>query len=107
MREKHKAIGQQGAWFATVNGRRMPCIHDVWLKKLHYCDPGIRPGEKKWEELFEAIRLEREVILAKSSAGSSGALVRVGYIATWTVSPPQITESGLEFDLLERRLELI
>ena len=103
---KYKAIGEQGSWFAEVNGARLPCIHNYWLKRLHYCDPGVRPGEKQWDEFIAAIQAGGEVILTNSSPNESGIFERKGYICAWKVSPPQVTENGLEFDLISRDLEL-
>jgi hypothetical protein len=98
---KPKAVGQRGSWFADVLGEQ-PCIHDYWLKGLHYIDPGGRVGQKQWDEYIAAIREKLTIVLTHSQPGKDGTFARKGYVATYAVANVEVTHAGLELDLVRR-----
>jgi hypothetical protein len=63
-----KAVGARGDWFAEVDGERLPCVHEFWWEKraLTYNDTKLRSGPKP-DELFEAIKALKRVILTKDT----------------------------------------
>jgi hypothetical protein len=103
---KPKAVGQRGSWYAEVLGELLPCAHDYWLKRGHYIDPGVKPGEKKWDDYISAIREGGVIVLTHSQRDENGTFTRKGYNATFSVANVAVTENGLEFDLVNRLVDL-
>ena len=103
---KPKVIGKRGSWFAEVGGERLPCIHDHWLKKMHYIDPGVVVGNRQWDEYIAAIKERQIVILTLDKMRENGAFQRTGYAATYSVSNVTVTEAGLEMDLVQRLIDV-
>ncbi len=109
---KVKAIGERGSWFAKVDGERLPCVHQYWVKGLHHCDPGFGSGERQWDELFRSIVELKRVILTKDEPiaapdRKSGFLFnRTGYIAVYSVANIEADDRGLRFDLTGRLCDL-
>lgn len=49
-----RAKGQRGSWFATVEGKVLPCVHKHWVKGLSHHDPFARhegENQSKIDEL--------------------------------------------------------
>jgi hypothetical protein len=99
---KIKATGQRGSWFADVAGEQIPCVHDYWLKGLHYTNPEGRVGEKQWDDYIAAIKEKLTVVLTHSQLGDDGTFKRKGYVATYAVANVAVTGAGLELDLVRR-----
>jgi hypothetical protein len=83
-----KAVGRIGDWFATVDGERLPCVHEHWAKGgwPQYYDPEARPGLLDFDRHKEGIRSKRRVILQqdeppRTSADGKPILIRGGYVA--------------------------
>lgn len=105
-----KAKGIRGSWFATVDGERLPCVHDHWWKGTSYDDPGIKPSSKA-SELVDAIREKKRVILTKDKAIPSDndeamGFDRKGYIAIFSVDLIEFDDAGLRFKFVKRLEDL-
>jgi hypothetical protein len=85
MHPKLKAIGTRGSWFAMVNGESLPCVHQHWLKGLHYCDPNLKPGKPYWDRFVRAIDDGGRVILTKGDHLGGTNFRRTGYIVIFSV----------------------
>ncbi|WP_143062066.1 hypothetical protein [Faunimonas pinastri] len=105
--QKIKATGQRGSWFARADGEKLPCVHKHWWRGGRYHDPFARPGEKKWDELIDAIRTGKRVILTDDDVSAdSSEFRRKGYIAVFAVSDVHVDETGLHFSMDARLKEL-
>ena len=103
-KKQKKAVGQQGSWFATVDGERLPCVHQHWVHSdngtLHYCDPiPNRETNPKYPDYFKEIESCGMVILTKDKVPE---WQRLGYIAVFRIDNFRLDETGLNFDLIER-----
>lgn len=103
---KPKAVGARGSWFAEVQGEQLPCVHDYWLGKMHYIDPGVVVGQRQWDEYIEAIKQKQIVVLTHGKRGEDGVFHRSGYVATYAVANVCVTQAGLEMDLIKRLINL-
>lgn len=112
-----KAFGQRGSWFATVDGDRLPCVHQYWVKGLLHHDRfrrhDGRDGEgEKIRELVDAIQAGKRVVLTSDepqldAAGEVRGFKRTGYIAVYRVEDVTYSASeGLRFRLAERLKDL-
>jgi hypothetical protein len=99
---KKKALGERGSWFATVDGERLPCVHQHWITGTRHCDPHVRT-DGKWPNFIEAIEAGKKVIVTKDDVTT---WTRTGYVAVFRVENVVVDETGLCFDLAERLDEL-
>jgi hypothetical protein len=103
-----KAIGERGSWFATVEGERLPCVHEQWckfeLRQMHYHDQLVQPGERQCEEFVAAIQAQRRVILTRSKHqhGEVQTAEREGYIALFQIDDVEFGADGLRFRFTKR-----
>jgi len=83
-----KVVGKRGSWFARAGKEDLPCVHKEWFKSgnphNYYYDEGAKPGEKKWDELIDAIKQKKRVILT-NDRWENGNFERTGYIAIYDV----------------------
>jgi len=79
-RPKSKAIGERGSWFASVNGERLPCVHQFWIKGTHHCAPRVSQHSKKDVELVAAVRASGKVIVTTDIAIDEGGRIRAYWI---------------------------
>lgn len=101
-----KAIGERGSWFALIDGERLPCVHRHWVTGTHHCDPNVG-HDVKWTELIEAIsELKRVVLTSDHVSSDEKSFVRTGYIAVFRIDNLSNVDGNLEFDLVERLIEL-
>lgn len=100
-----KAIGHQGSWFAKVGDQEVPCVWAFWLTAMHYQDIGADPSDTKWQKFLEALRSSKLVALTGRRV-QDGKWLREGYIGLFKIENVTLTESGLEFDLVERTAHL-
>lgn len=101
-----KANGQRGSWFATVKGEELPCVHEHWLKRSNYDDPSARPGIKKFDDLYNAIKEKKRVVLTKDNYLGDHQFERTGYIAVFEVVGLEMDDNGLRFRMVRRLDEL-
>jgi hypothetical protein len=103
-------MGKIGSWFATVDGKSLPCVHSHWLRpKGQYHDPNAAPGTPKWDEHFAAIRDGARVILTRSKIGDEKGgfgFERKEYVAVFSVDTVEISGSDLRFRFRDRLMEL-
>ncbi|MGR9435362.1 hypothetical protein ACU8OP_10180 [Rhizobium leguminosarum] len=113
---RKKAVGQRGSWFATVDGKELPCVHELWLKCTHYHDP-FEPVENgpsltKIQAFVQAIQHEKRVILTRGPArrNSEGMVLgftRQSYIAIFAVDDVTFDPGiGLKFTITSRLADL-
>ncbi|MGO8198179.1 hypothetical protein ACC735_02455 [Rhizobium ruizarguesonis] len=111
-----KAVGQRGSWFATVDGKELPCVHKHWLKWPHYHDP-FKPVENgpnltKIQEYVEAIQHEKKVILTNDTVhrdpqGMVSGFTRQSYVAMFAVDDVTFDPgTGLKFRIISRLSDL-
>jgi hypothetical protein len=105
---KLKARGSRGSWFAEVDGKRLPCVHQHWVKRLQYNDPGITPGVRKNDEYINAIK-DGMVILTTDDIVSHEPFQfkRTGYVAIYTVDEVVADDNGISFRFMSRVNNLI
>jgi hypothetical protein len=103
--ETLKATGRRGDWFATIDGKDVPCAWNWWLTKTHYFDPHARPDTGKWVKYIAAIRRDRKVALTGKKE-KDGKWERDGYIGLYKIGKIITTDTTLEFDLIERLANL-
>ncbi|MGO6702884.1 hypothetical protein ACCS33_26090 [Rhizobium ruizarguesonis] len=107
-----KAVGQRGSWFATVDGKELPCVHKHWLKWPHYHDP-FKPLENgpsltKIHEYVQAIQHEKKVILTNDTVhrdqqGMVSGFTRQSYVAMFAIDDVTFDPgTGLKFRITSR-----
>lgn len=111
-----KAIGQRGSWFATVDGKELPCVHKHWLKGLSYHDPFKPlvngPSPARIHEYVQAIQQEKQVILTNDvthydQQGMVSGFTRKNYVAVFAVEDVSFDPKiGLKFKITTRLDEL-
>lgn len=111
-----KAIGQRGSWFATVDGKDLPCVHKHWLKGLTYHDPFKPlvngPSPAKIHEYVRTIQQEKQVILTNDTVirdqqGMVSGFERQNYVAIFAVDDVSFDpNTGLRFTITSRVSEL-
>ena len=112
MSQSSKALGERGSWFAKVEGERLPCVHQHWVRGQRHLDPNYDETDPKFVELVDEISRLKRVILTKdnvihNSAKKSGiGFERTGYIAVFDVGDVSVGPEGLGFDLVKRVREL-
>jgi hypothetical protein len=99
---KKKAIGEHGSWFATVDGERLPCVHQHWIKGKMHCDPNPE-CDGRWPAFIAAIESGKKVIVTRDNIET---WTRTGYVATFKVDNVVVNATGLCFELVERIDEL-
>lgn len=114
--EKKKAVGRQGWWFATIEGRDYPVAHKYWLKRYDYHDPFKRHEGKnndaKIRDYVDAIAATKHVILSNDdvtfdAGGDVAGFARTTYIAVYEVEDVSYTLlDGLRFRLINKLFEL-
>ncbi|WP_055048877.1 hypothetical protein [Devosia sp. A16] len=115
--ETKKAIGRQGWWFASVDGKALPCVHKYWWPSgAIYHDPFERHEgrniQNQLNEYVGAIMNGHQVILTddKAMLDSNGKLVgfqRSRYIAVYDVDDVEFSvANGLRFRFVRRLHEL-
>jgi hypothetical protein len=104
---KKKAIGERGSWFASVNGERLPCVHQYWIKGRQHVARNIDSSDPKTAELISAIEIARKVIVTTDVVQGEGAgFERAGYVAVFRVSDVRVSDGELHFELVERLTDL-
>lgn len=107
MRRKAKAIGERGSWFASVDGERLPCVHQYWIRGTHHCAPRVSQHSKKDLELVAAIRSKGKVVVTTDRVIDEGeGFERTGYVAVFSVDNVNWRRGELLFDLKERLVDL-
>ena len=112
-----KAIGSIGGWFATVNGREYPVVHDYWTEtaegSMKYHDEKLSLEHPKVPKFVNAIRDDGKVVLQKSKVKETrpdGTILfeRIEYIALFEVEPESVIhdDQGLRFTITSRLLDL-
>lgn len=101
---RKRAVGQQGSWFATVDGEALPCVHKRFLSGLDYHDPV--EGEPLPEGYVKAIG-KGTVILTKSRKIEDGKFERSGYVAIYRIDDFDSSDGQVRFRLVERIANLI
>jgi hypothetical protein len=112
VRDKKKAVGQRGAWFAEADGDRLPCVHEYWYSRKNYNDTEAIPRNSRFEELVSAIRSKGRVIMQKDKPprrNSEGQTIleRDGYIDVFLVDAIEFDHHGLRFRVTERLCDLV
>jgi hypothetical protein len=107
---KRKARGQRGSWFATVDGERLPCVHQFWMSGSppKYKDPGAG-NDGPWPEYIQQIKALKKVIVTTDDVPeqpTEGGWKRTGYVALWSIDNVALTGSDLCFDFVQRLEEL-
>jgi hypothetical protein len=110
-REKKKAVGTIGSWFADVDGERLPCVHEYWYCPPDYSDPEANPGHPRFEEIVDEIRSKGRVIMQKDkppykNSDNKTILLRDGYIAVFAVDAIEFDKNGLRFRVTKRLFDL-
>ncbi|MNL37555.1 hypothetical protein D3C87_1597080 [compost metagenome] len=113
---KKKAIGQRGSWFATVDGKELPCVHKHWLSGLSYHDPFKPlvngPSPAKIYEYVQAIQQEKQVILTNDTVhrdpqGMVSGFTRQNYVAIYNIDDISFhPNTGLKFTITGRVSDL-
>jgi hypothetical protein len=106
---KLKASGERGSWFATVNGKQLPCVHEHWWQPATrgYLDPGAKPGQRIWDEYIDALKREKRAILTKDKVSKDEkSFERIGYTALFEIDQVEVTAAGLQFIFVKRIAEL-
>jgi hypothetical protein len=110
MAEKLKARGHAGQWWAKIDGKKIPCVHNYWRKGRQYDDDGLYTNNPKHVDFVEEIRLLGRVILCdsilKEKLARGGKFRRRGYIALWTVKNIQFDDAGFRFEFDEELAEV-
>ena len=102
-----KAVGTRGSWFATVQGETLPCVHKHWMRGVYYDDPHVVAGDRKWDELIDAIKTGLRVIMTNDDPINEGrGFNRTGYIAEFAVDSVVVEETHLRFRITQRLREL-
>jgi hypothetical protein len=108
--EKRKAHGIRGSWFATVDGITYPCVHDHWLDKgKFYCDPHFNSNDKKFNEIYQALKEKNMCILTNDDVEQNSGIpkfTRNNYIALFKIKNVEAVDGDLKFELTERFKEL-
>ena len=99
-----KPKGQQGSWFATWEGERLPCVHERWTRGTwpEYADPGVdeRP---EWEPFVLALQRQRKALLTTSEMPEDGGpWRRSGYTAIFEIDDVRVEERVLRFKFTKR-----
>lgn len=109
---KKKALGTRGSWFATVDGEKLPCVHEYWWVKgdhsRRYDDRLLKPTKHSME-FVAGIKDKKKVILTSDKPHSEDnpiPFVRTGYISVWTVSDVEFDDEGLRFRFTEKVCDL-
>ena len=98
-----RATGTRGSWFAEVGGELLPCVHEYWYKPPVYDDPHAILGDKKWDELADAISRLKRVVLTKDEPIDGGlGFNRTGYIAEFEISDFKYGDGHLQFRMVRR-----
>lgn len=119
-----KARGRRGSWFAEVEGEQIPCAGMHRMKGLLFNNPEFFPGDKRRDELVDALRSGRRVILAEydvtgikapkfTLSDEGGALLPGGpirerklYRCIYEIDDVEFDERGLRFRCTTRIAEL-
>jgi hypothetical protein len=96
------AHGNQGNWFATHKGQKMPCVWETYYYRNHYCDEGIFSAGPKHRRYVEAFKDGAQVLLCGQKS-KAGKLFRDGYVAVLTITNVRKEDGRLEFDVIGRR----
>ena len=101
-----KAIGERGAWYATVVGERLPCVHDAqMLPDGTY--RATKTGDARHDDLLKAIQRSGKVIVRKSTRPNDDApWTSKGYVGNFEVADAKIVEDILTFRFVKRLDEL-
>ena len=96
------AKGNRGSWFAEVDGERLPCIHEYWLKNGRYNDPGCMPSSGRWPKFIKGVRdgraiLTRSRVTNDSSNKSGKRVARTGYIGVVRIADVEADNKSLRF----------
>lgn len=102
--KKQKAVGSRGSWFATVDGEKLPCVHQHWISgATHRTEKGIDLANPQLSELVEAIRVGKKVVVTKDEVqGDGDGFTRLGYVAVFKIDNLVARDGLLQFDLIER-----
>ena len=105
-RPSAKAIGTRGSWYATVNGERLPCVHQANMQSnLTYL--ATRVSDAPHDKLFAAINDAGKVIVRKSVRTSDGnSWDAKGYVAVWSVTDLKVENDVLTFRFIDRLVDL-
>ena len=110
-REKRKAHGIRGSWFATVDGITYPCVHAHWLtQRTFYCDPHFNPDDKKFNEIYQTLKEKNMCILTNDDVEQNSNIPnfkRKNYIVVYEIKNVRAAEEGLKFELTKRLIDLI
>ncbi len=99
---KLKAIGERGSWYATVNGERLPCVHQANMKPDGWYR-AKRVSDAPHEQLLETITAAGRVIVRKSVRSSNeDSWQSKGYVAIFSVADSQIVDDEQRFRFVER-----
>lgn len=100
---RKRAIGQQGSWFAKVDGEALPCVHKRFLTRLAYHDPA--KGVPLPKDYVRAIE-KGTVVLTKSSEVERGRFERSGYVAIFRIADFDFNDGQVRFSLAQRLADL-
>lgn len=110
MAQKLKARGHAGQWWAAINGKRIPCVHNYWTKNSKYDDDGLYPHNPKHVSFVDEIKSQKRVILCdsilKERLPRGGKFRRKGYISLWEVENIQFDNKGFRFDFVKEIAEV-
>ena len=107
MAGKIKATGERGSWFATINGERLPCVHQYWIKGIHHRALRVSQHSARDMELVRAVRAGKRVIVTTDNVVDDGiGFERTGYVALFRVDNVDHKGGELTFDLVERICDL-
>lgn len=103
----YKAVGVRGAWFAKVNGERLPCVHQYWIKGTKYRAIRTVQNGANDKALVSAIKGLKKVVVTKDDVFDEGCeFWRTGYVAVFSIDNIDWRGGELTFDLIERLADL-
>lgn len=105
-RKISKARGGIGRWYATVEGRELPCVHKCFWSGGIYRDPNFKPDAFKWQDLYERLQATKEVIITTDEIVDGQPVARLGYVAVFAVSDVEARDGVLSFVTGDRLCEL-
>ena len=93
------AVGSRGSWFATINGSSYPCVHESWYRAPGYDGPHYIAGDRQWDELVDAIKKLKSVILTKDTPSDpeGTGFTRTGDIGLFEVDEISAERGHLRF----------
>ncbi len=102
-----KAKGKRGSWFATWQKENLPCVHEEWYNHKQgglpfYLDPGVKLGEKQWDDFIDALKNKKRVILTRDEYTEPKNFKRSDYQGIFDIDNIAIDDAGLRFDFIKR-----